>query len=166
MKDKSLILIVEDDLPLAKEMEEMLNATYSYRAIVAHNGIEAFKMLKKYQRFFGLLNNKIDCILLDFQMPEMSGEEFLRKLRKSERWSPFKRFIPVIVTTAYEDLSRWDIATDPIYGLAAGYLVKPIDRKKLFNLLHAIVVKQDTEYLIEDTLKEDYIEHDKHETKK
>ncbi len=156
---KKLVLIVEDEKGLALEMAELLKESFTYEPLIANNGKEALAILKKHERWLGLGNNKISCILLDFQMPEMSGEEFIREYRKQEMKNPFKQFMPIIITTAYDDLQRWDVATDPMHGMASGYLVKPVDKDKLLNLLHKVIFLKDAETLIEATLKKDHEKH-------
>lgn len=160
MKGKELILLVEDHERQAEKLANLINNNYSYYAIVAHNGYEAFDAIKKNRRFFGLLPNKIKCILLDLQMPKLSGEEFLYMLRKRERFNIFSKFMPVIVLTAYTDLVHWDKVTNPIFGMVAGYLNKPVNEKELFDMLHRVVFKNDAEYLIEETMRLSYKLHD------
>ena len=156
MQDKKLILIVEDNPKQAEAFADIINDTYSYQAITANNGIQALDIIKKHRRVFGFCQNKISCILLDLQMPVMDGETFLKKLRLQERRNIFCQFLPVIVLTAYDEIDRWRKTTDPIYGMVADYLIKPIDEKKLLYLLNEIVFKIRTEDFIEDTLNEYY----------
>ncbi|MFA5879480.1 MAG: response regulator [Candidatus Margulisiibacteriota bacterium] len=158
---KKMVLVVEDNPRQAEKIANILNTSYSYYAVIAANGVEALAVIKKNRRFFGLLPNRIKCVLLDLQMPEMSGEEFLKIFRQQERKNIFAQFLPIIVITAYNDLERWDKVTDPIHGMVAGYLNKPIDEQKLLYLLHSVIFKEETEYFIEETLRKDIELHEK-----
>lgn len=70
---------------------------------------EALSFLKK---------NKIDCLFLDIQMPEMHGFQFLKHFEK--------RDFCVVFTTAYSDYG-----IDAIKNEALDYLTKPVDHDDL-----------------------------------
>lgn len=81
------ILVVDD-------VEEVLNSTRNclklqgMQVACLSNPIEALEYLRK---------NKIDVLLLDFFMPEMNGDEFIKELRK------FDNETVVILRTGYSD---------------------------------------------------------------
>ena len=80
-----VILVVDDDKANLMLAQKILGGTY--RIAAANSGAVAFKYLEK---------NKPDLILLDINMPEMSGFEAMEKLKSDERYSS----IPVIFLTA------------------------------------------------------------------
>lgn len=147
--EKPLVLVVEDNERQSKLIVDIINETGLYRALTAFNGYDAFEILSMHQRGFDFLTNRIACILLDWQMPHMHGEEFLRKLREKESRSPFKRHIPVVVISAYGDTERRMLAEDATLGLASGYLLKPFDEAELLNILKRIVINKEAEVLRE-----------------
>lgn len=147
--EKPLVLVVEDNERQSKLIVDIINETGLYRALTAFNGYDAFEILSMHQRGFDFLTNRIACILLDWQMPHMHGEEFLRKLREKESRSPFKRHIPVVVISAYGDAERRMLAEDATLGLASGYLLKPFDEAELLNILKRIVINKEAEVLRE-----------------
>ena len=116
MDDKALnILLVEDDevdimnVRRAFERNHITNPLH-----VAHDGLEALDMLR---------NGKVPplrrIILLDLNMPRMSGIELLRELRRDPRLQG----TPVVVLTTSND-ERDKIEA---YNLnVAGYLLKPV----------------------------------------
>lgn len=116
MQDKVLnILLVEDDevdvmnVRRAFERNRITNPLF-----VARDGIEALAMLRT-----GKVPLERRIILLDLNMPRMSGIEFLRELRQD----PDLQAIPVVVlTTSNDDRDKIEA-----YNLnVAGYLIKPV----------------------------------------
>ena len=148
-KKKPTVLVVEDDKRQSDLIVDLINDTNLYNPIPAYNGREAFSCLKANRRGFDFFTNKVACILLDWQMPEMNGEQFLTQLRKQEIKTPFKQFIPVVVLSAYSDKERWQLATNPIFGMVSSYFVKPFDEASLVNVLYRIVYQREAEVLRE-----------------
>jgi CheY-like chemotaxis protein len=114
--DKVLnILLVEDDqvdvmnVRRAFEKNRIANPLF-----VAGDGIEALEMLRG-----GRVPLSRRIILLDLNMPRMTGIEFLRELRKDHALMP----TPVIIlTTSNDDRDKIEA-----YHLnVAGYLLKPV----------------------------------------
>ncbi len=149
MKSKPLVLVVEDDKDQSELVVEIINETGLYEAIPAYDGEHAFRILKAHERGFNFLSNGITCILLDWQMPKMNGEVFIKQLRNDEGGSPFKRHIPVVIFSAYSDKERLQLAKDPTLGLASGYIVKPFEEDELLTLLKRIVIHKEGEILRE-----------------
>ena len=103
-----LILIVEDDLDVARLEAEVLEAE-GYRTAIAANGWEALDHLRH--------NNPPDLILLDMMMPIMDGWKF----REEQRKLPAVASIPVVTVTADSD-ARGKAASIQ----AAGHVAKPM----------------------------------------
>jgi CheY-like chemotaxis protein len=114
--DKILnILLVEDDqvdvmnVRRAFEKNRIANPLF-----VAGDGIEALEMLRSAR-----VPATRRIILLDLNMPRMTGIEFLRELRKE---SAFMHTPVVVLTTSNDDRDKIDA-----YNLnVAGYLIKPV----------------------------------------
>lgn len=147
--EKPLVLVVEDNERQSKLICDIINESGLYRALTAYNGYDALQILSMHQRGFDFLTNKIACILLDWQMPRMHGETFLKMLREKENRSPFKRHIPVVIISAYGDEERRMLAEDSSLGLASGYLLKPFEEAELLNILKRIVINKEAEILRE-----------------
>ena len=105
------VLLVEDDpsnrIPTQKLLEKA-----GHEVTLAENGRQALELLAE---------NDFDCILMDIQMPVMSGVEATRIIRGSDTLGP-KKDIPIIALTAYA------MDKDRDTFLAAGmnaYVAKP-----------------------------------------
>jgi CheY-like chemotaxis protein len=90
---KLTVLIVDDMAPIRKITYEQLRRFGIGQVIQAENGAQALNVLKK---------RHVDLILSDWNMPVMSGIEFLKTVRQSETW----RHIPFIMITAEAERDR------------------------------------------------------------
>lgn len=110
------ILIVEDNDSSYEFLEVLLGKRGANirRAVSGREAIEEFNTS----------NN--DIILMDLQLPEMSGFDAIRKIRETDTG------IPIIVQTAFSEQSEREKAFDA--GCDA-YIVKPITRRKLEEVL-------------------------------
>jgi two-component system chemotaxis response regulator CheY len=87
----------------------------------AENGVQALAALK---------NGPVDCILLDINMPEMNGLEFL----KARKGVPSISGIPVFVlTTQDED----NLKQEAISLGAKGYIIKPFQKETLLATINS-----------------------------
>lgn len=116
LKDKD-ILIIEDDSAIVRILElEFKHEGYTYDA--AFDGREGLELFQKGQ--YGV-------ILLDLMLPEISGMEICRKVRKVSS-------VPIIMLTARRDL------TDKVIGLDLGaddYITKPFEMEELLARIRA-----------------------------
>lgn len=140
---KPLVLVVDDEVEIAKNIAERIEQTGKYSTILAHNGREALQVLKNNERFLGIAENKVKCIILDIKMPEMNGLQFLQELRKQEGSLMFRdsgafHQLPVIILSAYEDIEKITSATDPKIGKAVRYIVKPDRIRDLTELISTV----------------------------
>jgi response regulator RpfG family c-di-GMP phosphodiesterase len=113
-KSKPKILIV-DDMPENVELIEAYLSLEPYDVITAYGGKEALQKLKE---------EKLDMILLDVMMPEITGYDVCKIIKND----PETQFIPVLMLTALSDIEY------RIEGIEAGaddFLTKPINRLEL-----------------------------------
>jgi len=117
-------ILVVDDSSLIHQMYRLVMSRYKCEIVDAMNGQEALDILS--------LQNDIQLILLDINMPVMNGVQFLEKAAKTGL--PNK--IPVIV------ISTEGKEEDTLRGLklgAKGYLKKPFNPTDLYSLIEKIV---------------------------
>ncbi len=88
------VLVVEDDLEIRETVMEILEE-HGYEPIGAENGLEALDKLRS--------SGPPPClILLDLMMPRMDGRSF----RQVQLQNPELASIPVVVITAFRDMSQ------------------------------------------------------------
>jgi DNA-binding response OmpR family regulator len=120
------VLLVEDDSVDAMTVKRAFRDINITNPLVHKlNGEEAFEYLAG-------VGDEIPCIiLLDLNMPKMSGIELLKVLKANDALKE----IPVIVLTTSQD-TRDKFET---FGLGvAGYIVKPADYKKFVDAMRTI----------------------------
>ena len=113
------VLIIEDDPRLAALLEQLLTAD-RHVVEVARTGRDGLDLAE---------TNGVDAILLDIGLPDISGLEVARRLRRSGSG------VPILMLTAR------DAVTDRVNGLDAGaddYLVKPFAFEELKARLRSI----------------------------
>ena len=88
LKEFKSILIVDDDATALRSMKSLLATRY--KILVANSGMNAITILAK---------NKVDLILLDFEMPIVNGPKVLEMIRSD----PNTANIPVMFLTAKGD---------------------------------------------------------------
>ena len=78
-----------------------------------------------------------DLICLDIMMPEMDGQESLKKIRALEEQDGHHpgQGAKIIMTTSLEDHTN---IRNAFAALADGYVIKPIERKKLITILQDV----------------------------
>jgi FixJ family two-component response regulator len=112
------VAIVDDESSVLKALQRLL----STRSWVS-------KIFRSGSQFLASLDNELpDCLILDLQMPEMSGLEVLKALvsRGIE--------IPTIIITSNSDPAmRERCMSDG----AVAYLSKPVHREDLFKAIDA-----------------------------
>ncbi len=120
---KPLILVVDDDVPVANSIANVIKDLDKYEVITANSAKEALGHLGKNKIMLGMGGNNVRLIILDIKMPDMDGLQFLEKMRRD-----YGDKIGVAMLTAFEDEDKWDRATS---GFVISYLRKPLDRVQL-----------------------------------
>ena len=84
---KKTVLIVEDNELNMKLFNDLLEA-HGYATVQTRNGVEAVELTRKHRP---------DLILMDIQLPEVSGLQVTRWIKDDESL----RHIPIIAVTAF-----------------------------------------------------------------
>ena len=113
------ILVVDDEKRIVEIVEAYLKRD-GYKVIIAYDGKSAVDFVRKEHP---------DLVVLDLMLPEISGWDVCRLLRKESD-------VPIIMLTARDD------TTDKIVGLELGaddYVTKPFDPKELISRVRAVL---------------------------
>ncbi|MEN6474116.1 MAG: response regulator [Syntrophaceae bacterium] len=121
-------LIVEDDFICRNVLQKFLSP-YG-ESDIAVNGKEAVKAFTMAMQH----NPRYDLICLDIMMPEMDGQAVLAAVRGIEKESGIGGHdgVKIIMTTALSDPKN---VMQSFREQCDGYLVKPIDKLKLMEML-------------------------------
>ena len=112
VKELSLVRVVDDDLAHCSAMSFMLES--KGWTVAAYNSAKEF-----------LINDKPGqpgCLILDVNMPEMTGLELQEHLNQQGNT------VPIIFLTSYGDI---DMAVNALHSGAADFLQKPVKSEKL-----------------------------------
>ncbi len=118
------ILLIDDEPDVRDSLKTLLEAA-GHEVITAVSGSEALKYLKNGT------SKSISLMLVDYSMPGMNGEEFLRKA-----WSEERR-PPALVITA---IAPW--RTIDLIDLGVGYIRKPINTNLLLQTIEMYLRKE------------------------
>ena len=122
------ILVVEDE-PAIRELIGFACESSGYAVLRAGSVKEASDLLSQ---------NRVHLILLDWMLPDLSGLQWLDKLKRDERYAA----VPMIMLTARGTES------DKVAGLDAGaddYVVKPFSPRELIARMRAVLRRGGTE---------------------
>jgi len=115
------ILVVDDDANIRNFLRQVLEAE-GYSVEEARNGIEAISRVKK---------NRIDLIILDIMMPNMSGFDVAAIIKND----PITMAIPIIILSILEDRERgYRIGIDR-------YLTKPVNTEELLRGIDELITR-------------------------
>ncbi|MDP5230917.1 MAG: response regulator [Cellulophaga sp.] len=129
------ILFIEDDMIESMKFQRTLSKVASKHTIIeAKNGEQALEILKTSQVL-------PDIILLDLNMPRMSGIEFLEILKANSQY----RYIPTIILTTSEN--RADLLECYRIGIA-GYVIKPLKYEDYENKIKTVLAYWETNELV------------------
>jgi signal transduction histidine kinase len=128
MPDKTTILYIEDD-PGSQILVQRTLVFAGYRVVVAACGIEGID---------AAIRELPNLILMDINLPDLSGREVTTKLRGDPRFNG----VPIVALTALSQAGEREKA---IAAGATGYLTKPIDVDKLPDqIAHYMAGARDT----------------------
>lgn len=121
VKERQHILVVDDDPIMLKMLKEQLHDDYDVATAIS--GKIAMKFLER---------KKTDLILLDYEMPEESGPVVMEKIRANDAIKD----VPIVFLTGVSEREK---ITEALALKPQSYLLKPIDREKLMNVINSII---------------------------
>ena len=118
-------VLVAEDIPLNQLLMRTLLDDFGFKCDIASNGKIAVEKL---------MANSYDIVLMDLQMPEMTGFEATEYIRHS-----LNSKIPIIALTA--DVTTVDLAKCKAVGMN-DYIAKPVDERHLYSKIIGLVSKK------------------------
>jgi two-component system chemotaxis response regulator CheY len=92
--------------------------------VEAGNGVEALQKLQL---------QPIDLVLLDWNMPELSGIDFLKQVRAMGEY----KNLPIIMVTS--EAARYNVI-EALKSGATDYIIKPVNEKKFMEKISKITL--------------------------
>ncbi|WP_333661113.1 response regulator transcription factor [Chishuiella changwenlii] len=141
------ILIIEDEVELAKSMEEYLSEE-NYLCEIAFSFKEAMDKIFTFN---------YDCILLDITLPDGNGLKILEELKKENKQDGVIIIIIIIIISAKNSID------DKIKGLHIGaddYLTKPFHLSELTARIYSLIRRKqfnNSNIIIQDELEIDVL---------
>lgn len=115
------ILIVEDEITLARLLKEAFSDTF-YSVTTAVDGIDGIKKFKKI---------KPDIVITDIMMPNLNGLDMCKELKK------LNENIPIILLSAFSEKEKLLQAID--LGISK-YFIKPFDPDEVLNHMEKLAI--------------------------
>lgn len=129
------ILFIEDDMIESMKFQRTLSKIESKHHILeAKNGEQALEVLHSSETL-------PDIILLDLNMPRMSGIEFLEIVKAHEAF----KYLPTIILTTSEN--RADLLSCYQIGIA-GYIIKPLKYEAYEEKIKSVLRYWETNELV------------------
>ncbi len=118
------ILLVDDDPHFLRVLARLLKAE-DFQVRCASGAAEALRMLGSCH---------IDVVISDMRMPECDGVHLMQQIHAAEN------DVPVIILTAYDEVDNY---LEALNAGANEYLRKPVDTKKLLDVVRACLRRRD-----------------------
>ena len=112
-------LVVDDSRTMRAIISKLLREA-GFEVHEAKSGVEALVSLSTLE--------SVDLVLVDWNMPEMDGHEFLKRVRKEKKWAELR----LMMVTTESELSQVTVALE---AGADEYLMKPFDKEALLEKL-------------------------------
>ena len=119
MEEKKIVLVEDDPDHAELIIESLMSGDIETEIILVEDGVEAIDYFQELgTKWNGQIERKIRLIILDINLPKISGMDILKFLKKNSKYSK----IPVIVLSTSSDPRTIDEAYK---NGVNGYFVKP-----------------------------------------
>jgi DNA-binding response OmpR family regulator len=119
------LLVIEDERRVADVLKRGLEEA-GFAVSLAYDGEAGLKLFR---------STKFDMVISDIMLPEMSGLEVCKEIRKTDS------NIPILMLTA---LGETDDKLDGFYSGADDYMVKPFDIRELEARINVLLKRKST----------------------
>ena len=124
MPSTSIQILIVDDFPTMRKIVRTVLKQLGFTNIAeAEDGVKALEYLKK--------NNKIEFVISDWNMPNMTGIELLKEVRRDTKL----RHLPFLMVTAEAEK---DNIVEAVKSGVSNYIVKPFNAATLKQKIEKI----------------------------
>jgi putative two-component system response regulator len=109
-QDKTSTILIVDSLEINRRLLKAMLKSANYRFLEAKRATEALALME---------SERVDLVILDLMIPEMSGPEFCRRLKTNRK----TKLVPILLLTSVQGVEN------EIHGIDSGadeYLTKPL----------------------------------------
>jgi adenylate cyclase len=121
MERRPTILVV-DDVPQNARLLEAILTAHGYAVVLAFSGAEGLEKVRVEQP---------DLVLLDIQMPDMSGLDVCRRLREDST----THLLPVVMVTSSGDADK----VESIEAGADDFIARPFNQQELLSRVRSLL---------------------------
>jgi len=139
MSFKPVVLLYDLNNTLIDDCARLIGQTGLYTTINTYNEANAVEALHQYNRLFGILTNRLSCVITGWNNYKRPRDQFLFRVRSDEKRSPLRSATPVIMITEDHRLDLRQIALDPTDGNVSAYLHVDNFQVAIADTLHKIV---------------------------
>ena len=119
------ILVVDDSRIMRNIVKNTFQALkIPCQFLEAANGRDALRLLQ---------SNHVNLVLLDWNMPELSGLDFLKKVRAMDLY----KTLPIIMVTS--ESAKYNVI-EALKAGATDYIIKPVNEKVFVEKLSKIAI--------------------------
>jgi len=111
------VLVVEDSLDIMSFLAEDILPYHGYQVVTAQNGKQALNRLS---------SENLDLLLVDLELPDMSGMDIVRTVQEGDGE------IPIVLMTAYGSES---IAVEAFRQGVRDYIIKPFSTEQVLGVI-------------------------------
>jgi CheY-like chemotaxis protein/ubiquinone/menaquinone biosynthesis C-methylase UbiE len=127
---KPIVLIVDDDLTDLEKLQKVLKDRYT--VYTTTSGVEALQLIRSLP--------EIQALIVDNDLPRMTGTELLRFLREMVKKS--ESIIKILIT---DSADVPDVSESPSLGRIDHCFVKPVDPEDIRKMLSYLLAQKSTE---------------------
>ncbi|MCG8415064.1 MAG: hypothetical protein MI746_12665 [Pseudomonadales bacterium] len=136
---KPVVLLYDLNNELVDECSTLIGHTGLYTTINTYNETNALEVIQQYDRGFGMLTNRLSCLITGWNSYKKPRDQLLFNLRGQEKRSPLRASTPVIIITEDHRHDLKQIALDPTDGYVAAYLQMDDYHDLIADTLHKVV---------------------------
>ena len=119
--EKKTILVIDDMAAILEHARQMLKGTYS--VIPCVSAAQALEIMEK---------RIPDLILVDINMPDMDGYEFITHIKSDERFKDIKVMMITAEITSQNESKGYGVGAD-------GFLLKPFNQNVIMKNIESFI---------------------------